>query len=391
MLDLSTRTKQISRAFSFDRKAELPDTRLDIAPFLFVQTGYENEIRTLQKSLSATEFCPVTDDCIAENERFHYTVFLPGGHSGRMDKAILLLHGLNERSWDKYLTWAEYLAGHTGRAVILFPMAFHINRSPRTWNDPRLVWPWVNLRKKQAGGLSNATLANVVLSYRISNQPLRFYVSGLQSACNVQQLAGEIRSGRHPLFSEGASVHIFAYSIGAFLSQILLLADVDGLFADTRLFMFCGGSIFSRMNGSARDILDEAAAERLMRYYTDDFPEVHPAPLCTMSADGPAPGVALEEAFRMMIAPDTMRPRRESFFRSAVQRIRAITLKQDTVIPTGGVAEALGASASVILKELDFPYGYSHQTPFPLYPDGAKEEVSRAFERVFGQAAEFLS
>ncbi|MDR0658448.1 MAG: DUF6051 family protein [Mediterranea sp.] len=362
MMDISTRTQQIGRVFSFDRRVELEDTRLDIVPFRFVQANYGNEIKELQKKLSATAFCPVTDDRITENEQFDYAVFMPDrGRGNRMDKAIVMLHGLNEHSWNKYLAWAEYLAGQTGRAVILFPIAFHMNRSPCTWNNPRLVLPWVDIRRKSVSGLTDSTFANVALSYRLSGQPLRFHVSGLQSAYNVRQLAGEIRSGRHPLFKEGASVNIFAYSIGAFLSQVLLLADTGGLFAGTKLFMFCGGSILSRMNGNARDILDREASDRLMSYYINDFRKEHPIPF-------PAGRTSLEEAFRMMIVPDEMRSRRESFFQSAARRIRAISLKKDTVIPTGGVEEALGESALKILKEWDFPFDYTHQIPFPHHP-----------------------
>lgn len=389
MKDVSTRTKQISEVFSFDQKVQLEDTHLDIVPFHFTQTSYEDEIKKLQKELSTTDFCPVTDDCISENDEFNYTVFMPGECVGsepqslKMDKAIILLHGLNERSWDKYLTWAEFLVEHTGRPVILFPIAFHMNRSPRTWKNPRLILPWVKIRRKEVNGLTNSTLANVALSYRISRQPLRFYVSGLQSAYNIQQLVGEIKRGQHPLFNEGASINIFAYSIGAFLSQILLLANTDGLFTDTKLFMFCGGSIFSEMNGSARDILDKEASDRLMSYYINDFSKEHPMPFSEK-------GISLEEAFRMMLSPDAMRNKRESFFQSTVQRIQAISLKKDIVIPTEGVIRALGKSSLKILKELDFPFEYSHQIPFPAHPKGDKEEVNRAFKQVFSQAAEFL-
>jgi len=239
------------------------------------------------------------------------------------------------------------------------------------------------MRRKAIDGLSNSTFANVALSYRISNQPLRFYVSGLQSAYNVQQLASEIKSGQHPLFKEGTSINIFAYSIGAFLSQILLLANTDELFTDSKLFMFCGGSIFSQMNGSARDILDKEASDRLMNYYINDFLKEHLVPTSEK-------GISLEEAFRMMISPDEMRYRRESFFQSTVQRIRAISLKKDIVIPTEGVVRALGKSSLKILKELDFPFEYSHQIPFPQHTKGDKNEVNRAFNGVFGPAAEFL-
>lgn len=382
MIDITTRTKQLCRIFSCDEKAELEDTHLDILPFHFVQTNYEDEIKELQKELSTTAFCPVTDDCIDENQRFNYTIFTPD-RTEKQDKAILLLHGLNERSWDKYLAWAEYLVEQTGRPVILFPIAFHMNRTPLTWNNPRAILPWVDMRRREVNGLTNSTFANVALSYRISKQPLRFYVSGLQSAYNVQQLVRDIKNGSHPLFKEGTSINIFAYSIGAFLSQILLLANTDEMFSDTRLFMFCGGSIFSHMNGNARDILDKEASDRLMSYYVNDFIKQRP-----VIPSGK--GISLEEAFRMMISPDEMRYRRESFFQSTVQRIRAISLKRDFVIPTEGVIRALGKSSLKILQELDFPFDYSHQVPFPLNAKKNKEEVNQAFESVFVPATEFL-
>ena len=46
-----------------------------------------------------------------ENDQFWYPVFVPEKNR-KPDEAILLLHGLNERSWDKYFSWAYYLAEH---------------------------------------------------------------------------------------------------------------------------------------------------------------------------------------------------------------------------------------------------------------------------------------
>lgn len=381
-MDISARTKELSRIFSCNQRTKIEDTHLDILPFPFVQTNYEEEIKNLQKKLTTTGFCPVTDDCVTENSRFNYTIFAPDGNV-TYDKAILMLHGLNERSWDKYLTWAEYLVEHTGRPVILFPIAFHMNRSPRAWNNPRAVLPWVEARKQEVGNLPNSTFANVALSSRVSQQPLRFYISGLQSAYNIQQLVSEIKTGQHSLFKADTSVNIFAYSIGAFLSQILLLSNTDNLFVDTKLFMFCGGSIFSSMNGNARDILDKEASDRLMSYYVNEFLSAYPIP---RSIDG----ISLEEAFRMMISPDVMQDRRESFYHSACQRIQAISLKKDVVIPTDGIIKALGKVSRKILHELDFSFTYSHQVPFPGNAAHDKESVNRAFHLVFGKASEFL-
>lgn len=382
-MDILFRAKQLSQLFSLERKTLLDDTQLMITPFPFRQTSYGVEIKDLQKELATVEFCSTTDDCISENTNFTYTVF-SADEKKRQSKAIILLHGLNERSWDKYLTWAEYLAKHTGRAVILFPIAFHMNRAPRVWANPRSILPWVNIRKKEVQDVPNSTFVNVALSSRISKQPLRFYVSGLQSAYNIMQLVQEIKNGEHPLFTANTSINFFAYSIGALLSQVLLLANPDQLFSESRLFMFCGGSIFSYMNGSARDILDKEASDRLMKYYIDEFLKNYPIGHSSKS-------ISLEQAFKMMISPEVMRSQRESFFETACNRIQAISLKKDVVIPTDGIINALGKASQRILEELDFSFSYSHQTPFPLFKDMRQELVNKSFNQVFYKAASFLA
>ncbi|KAA6328549.1 hypothetical protein EZS27_022570 [termite gut metagenome] len=383
-MDISLRTKQLIKLFSYDKKVELGDSYPNIIPFRFVQTDRRDEVAHLQKGLTTTGFCPVTDDCIDENKRFNYTVFVPAGNGKeKKNEAIMLLHGLNERNWNKYLTWAEHLVKNTGKPVILFPIAFHMNRTPSVWYNPRTVLPWVNARKQEVGDLDNSTFVNLALSSRISKQPLRFYVSGLESAYDILQLTRQIKRGEHPLFNENASVNLFAYSIGALLSQVILLANPEKLFTDTRLFMFCGGSIFSEMNGNARDILDKEASVRLMDYYTHDFLK---EPSLTPS-DG---SISLEQAFRMMIYPDRMTEQRESFFQSACNRIQAISLKKDVVIPTQGIIKALGKVSQKILEELDFSFPYSHQVPFPVDERDYNESVNKAFGYVFDRAAACL-
>jgi len=381
-MDLLTRMQYLNQLFSYERKAEIADRQLEIIPFRFIQTTGANEIEDFQKELSGTDFCPETDDHIKENQSFTYTVFNPL-RQDKAGQAIILLHGLNERTWEKYLTWAEYLAENTGKPVILFPIAFHMNRTPRLWCDPRAALPWADRRRQEVEGLRNSTFANVALSSRISKNPLRFYASGRESAYNVWQLVSEIKSGMHPLFKEGTDINIFAYSIGAFLAQILLLANPDELFTDTRLFMFCGGSIFSKMDGRARDIMDQDAFDRMEHYFTHSFIERTTVPH-TFKND------FLEHAFKSMIRPDVLPDFRERFFERACDRVRAISLKKDVVIPTVGILSALGEASKKILKEMDFPFLYSHQVPFPVRGKIEAEQVNKAFTSVFNQAASFL-
>lgn len=381
-MDISIRTQQLNSLFSYDKKTSLEESHLEIQPYRFTQTTGASEINEFQRALSSTEFCPVTDNYIQENKDFSYTIFTPAGKVKR-EKAIILLHGLNERSWEKYLTWAEYLAKHTGKPVILFPIAFHMNRTPIQWCNPRETLSWVNVRKKEIEDLGNASFANVALSSRLSQNPLRFYASGRESVYNLWQLVHEIKDGRHPLFKEDTSINLFAYSIGALLSQVLLLANPEKMFSDTRLFMFCGGSIFSEMNGNARDIMDQAAFDSLQQYYRNDFLEQRTLPTSFKND-------FMEQAFKAMIRTDVMQEYRESFFLRACHRIHAISLKKDIVMPTSGIIKALGKASEKILEELDFPFHYSHQIPFPFRSKTEPTLLSQAFQRIFSSAAAFL-
>jgi hypothetical protein len=381
VMNILHRTKYLESVFSSGKKIKLEDSPLEILPFSFESSFHAGEIRTIQENLLPDEFSEAKDDFINENKSFTYSVFTPCG-KGKRDKAILLLHGLNERSWKKYLIWAEYLAKTTGKPVILFPIAFHMNRTPPLWVNPRLIHPWVEKRMKEFPGLKNSTFVNVALSSRLSQEPLRFYTSGLETIYNLQQLAKDIKNGKHPLFKEDTSIHLFSYSIGALLSEILLLANPDKLFTNSRLFMFCGGSIFSDMNADARDIMDSAANEKLHRYYLHDF--IKRPSLPSSIAEH------VNKAFKAMIRPDVLKDYREKFFQQACDRIRAISLKADTVIPTKGLVAAAGKFSDKIVEEMDFPYPYSHQWPFPLDSKIPVEVISKSFEGVFGRAAGFL-
>lgn len=382
-MDISLRTQQLSHLFSYDKKTVLEESGLEIIPFQFSQIIGADEINHFQQYLTPTGFCPLPDNQIQENKTFSYPIFTPHNNL-KWDKAIILLHGLNERSWEKYLTWAEYLAKNTGKPVILFPIAFHMNRTPSNWWNPRALLPWVSKRKEEVKDIRNSTFANVALSSRLSTNPLRFYASGRESIYNLWQLTREIKEGEHPLFKENTSVNLFAYSIGALLSQVILLANPEELFSDTKLFMFCGGSIFSQMDGSARDIMDQEAFNRLQNYFKYDFLKERALPEAFKND-------FLEKAFKAMIRPDILQEYRKSFFQKACERIRVISLQKDSVMPTIGVKEALGENASkIMLEELDFPFQYSHQIPFPTHTKTDPSLIYQAFGQVFNRAIAFL-
>lgn len=322
----------------------------------------------------------ITSDNVNENFSFEYPVFINTAKE-KQNQVILLLHGLNERSWDKYLTWADYLCKTTGKAVLLFPIAYHINRSPQSWSNPRIMQKIVEMRIQLLGRDRSLSIANAALSERLYHNPERFFRSGQQSCRDLIRLAGCIRSGQHPLFATDTDVDIFAYSIGALLSQVMLLSDKQGLFSNSKLFLFCGGSLFERMFGQSRSIMDRFSFERLLSFYKSESWSKK-----EMLDSDPA-----HLAFNTMLDNNTRKDERHEFFKKMNNRLAGVSLALDTVIPYRGIVEALGhESASKKIKIFDFAADYSHENPFPIKGQHEKMTVNSAFLNVFEQAAGFF-
>jgi hypothetical protein len=87
-----------------------------------------------------------------------------------------------------------------------------------------------------------------------------------------------------------------------------------------------------------------------------------------------------------------MRQYREETFNKLRDRIMAITLEKDTVVPPYEVANTLQGSARNIpvrVEILDFPYDYKHEDPFPQI-ENSKDMVNQCFDEVFTIATNFL-
>jgi len=335
--------------------------------------------------LPGNELINPTDSSIKENLEFRYPVFCPSRESNR---TILMLHGLNERSWTKYLVWAHRLCELTNSYVILFPLSFHINRSPGAWGDPRSMLSLLSSRNKTAGKVSDSSFANVALSKRLTDDPMRFFYSGYQTGKDITRLIGTIRDGKHSVIPGKAKINIFAYSIGAFLSEILLLGDPDNLLSDSKLFIFCGGSVFSKMYGSSKFIMDKRAYDRVYNFFMKDFEgkAIEKSPMKDLVFSS-----RIGTAFRAMIDFDRLLHLRNSLVTQIQSRIKIISLKKDLVFPASGVMETskiLRISDNVSIT--DFQHPYAHENPFPLLDGCQGIEVNRSFDRIFMSAASFI-
>ncbi|MBN1646947.1 MAG: hypothetical protein JW874_02840 [Spirochaetales bacterium] len=323
------------------------------------------------------------DLAIPENQDFKYIVFSPAGKA-QYKKAILLLHGLNERTWNKYLPWASFLSSMLQRPVILFPIAFHMNRSAPQWLEMKSCFRLFRKRSEHAGPGDKASFANTVLSERLEKDPLKFFSSGLQTYMDIIDLLRMLHSGSDSRFSPDTVFHIFGYSIGAFLGEILLMCDPEGLFKQSRMFLFCGGTVLNRMNSGQRTIMDSKAAQALLgivkKILGRNTKEQNEWKRLSAMA-----GEKEVLYFKSMLDGAAFAGERNSRLSTLRDRIKAISLTKDKVVPARAVEDILGQSAA----ETDFPYQYTHEDPFP-FSGADPAAVDKAFLSIFTAAVEYL-
>lgn len=377
-MDYTTKYNDLKALFNFELKEiDIPGTGIKIINSEFTSDSVENS------------FINRNDASITENISFTYPVFVPDNKSNT--KVILLLHGLNERSWVKYLVWAYYLSEITGSYVILFPISFHINRSPLLWKDPRAMLPFLQERENAFGAVDKSSFANIALSSRLTEDPMRFFNSGYQTVRDIVKLIFTLRIGGHDVIPACDKVNIFAYSIGAFLAQIIMMGNPENLFTDSRLFMFCGGSVFSKMKGTSKLIMDRLAFEKLYGFYLNNFEKEIKRKNSWIDF---LRSNQLGMAFRSMIDLGRFKSFRESMLQRIKEQTRSIALSLDTVIPAKGIAETMNFSSNnlnPVAEIWDFPFPYTHENPFPIFNSPLRSEVDTGFERLFTEASSFLT
>ncbi len=351
--------------------------------YILSGTEHEYEPDIIQEMLNKK------DAEILENIKFRYHVIAPKSTS-KAKGVLLMFHGFNEKHWAKYLPWAKYIVEKTGKAVILFPIAFHMNRAPAAWSDTREMYSISEQRKKRHPDVISSSLSNVAISTRLHNKPQRFIWSGLQTYYDVIELIEDIKANNHPTIDAQASIDVFSYSIGSFLSEILMMTNKNGYFSKSKFLSFCGGAVFNRLSPVSKFILDSEANVSLYSYVVEHL-ESH------MKRDEVLRhylgGVHPEGVnFRSMLNYKTLTKYRESKFREMSDRIYAITLREDTVVPAYEVINTLqGINRDIPIRVdiLDFPYKYKHEDPFPAL-ESIKKDVTEQFKRTFDLFCDFL-
>lgn len=327
------------------------------------------------------------DSHIEENKAFKCPLFIPK-HQKLNKKVIVLLHGLNERSWDKYLPWAAHLAHQTQIPVLAFPISFHMNRAPSDWVN-RFSMKHL-LEKRQAffkHELAAGSFLNAALSERLTDHPQRFLTSGLQTIVDLLDMLQAMHQGEYGCIEKGTTFDFFSYSIGGFISQVLMLSNPLQMLDDAKHFLFCSGCLLEDMNGMSKSILDNKASECLQHYYLDVLP-------CEMHSPGIVHDFfeqsAIGKAFQSLLSHGIKKKEREYLFSEKAQQIKVLSLHNDTVMPYNKVGKAFGPKNLPHINTLDFDYPYTHEVPFPVMNKKITTSVNHAFEEVFSDAAHFL-
>lgn len=376
----------IMRNYNFESKYKniLPGGRCNHDDYEYVPSQPEDfEPDIIQEMLNKT------DAEIPENINFRYHIIMPRNEI-KSKGIIFMFHGFNEKTWHKYLPWAAYIVSKTGKSVVMFPLAFHMNRAPAEWSGVHEMYKVSQQRKERHPDVINSSLSNVAISTRLHNKPQRFIWSGLQSYYDVIDLVKDFKAGKHSAIDADATIDFCSYSIGTFLGEVLMMTNKNGYFSNSKYATFCGGPVFNRLFPVSKFILDSEANVSLYSFVVEHI-ESH------MKRD-PILNKALNEPyeeginFRAMLNYKTLTSYREEKFRDMADRFYAVTLQQDEVVPPYEVINTLqGGRRDIPIKVdvLDLPYKYRHEDPFPAL-NKIQDEVDANFRLIFDKISNFL-
>ena len=325
------------------------------------------------------------------NIHFTYHIVQPLDNR-KSEGVIIVFHGLNEKKWDKYLPWAYALSKRTGKAVILFPIAFHMNRAPERWSSRQEMYPIAQKRMAEYPDNSDTSYVNAAISTRLDAFPQRLFWSGLQTYNDIVQLITDLKAGALPNIAPTATVDLFGYSIGSFLSVILMMANPKGYFTNAKLFCFCGGMTIDRMFPISKYIMDGRAAITMQKTFAEllstDFRNDSRLKHYQDS------NLHFEEGwFKTMLRYNYYQKERENRFSELENQIKALVLEKDEVTPPAEALNTLKGGYRDINIEVqidDYDYPYTHMNPFALTTKNAPQ-VTEAFNRFVTSAAEFYN
>lgn len=332
----------------------------------------------------------IKDIFVKRNRSFNYQILKPKG-TGKAKRVVLLFHGFNERDWSKYLPWAKAISDGTESAVVLFPLAFHMQRAPIEWSNTREMFKLSEERKLTYPNIENSSLTNVAISTRLHAMPHRALWSGLQTYNDVLQLMKDIKKDNNKHIDKDAHFDIFSFSVGGFLAQVLKLTNYNNYFEHSKVCLFCSGATFNNQAPSSKFILDSETDAALYAYLVKDIDEIieNDHVLRHYLKGNFMPG----KIFYAMLDYNKERAFRESMLKKHQDQFYAISLTKDDIVRPLEIENTLkGANGDIDIRidELDFEYDYIHENPFPVMGVDAKK-VDESFEMMFEKVCGFYN
>lgn len=332
----------------------------------------------------------IKDIFAKRNRSFNYQILKPKG-TEKINRVILLLHGFNERDWSKYLPWAKAMSDGTKSAVILFPLAFHMQRAPTEWSNTREMFKLSEERKQTFPNIENSSLTNVAVSTRLHAMPHRALWSGLQTYNDVLQLMKDVKKDNNVHIDKDAHFDIFSFSVGGFLAQVLKMTNFNNYFEHSKVCLFCSGATFNNQAPSSKFILDSETDAALFAYLVKDLDEIIEKDnvLRHYLKGDFLPG----KIFYALLDYEKEREFRESMLKKHADQFYAISLTKDDIVRPQEIENTLkGANRDIDIRidELDFEYDYIHENPFPVMGVDPKE-VDKSFEMMFEKVLRFYN
>ena len=299
-------------------------------------------------------------DCVVkENTEFRYPLVrdhTTPGRRKRYTRGLVILHGLNERSFTKYVPWAFQLWKGLEIPVILFPLTFHINRVHPGWlHEQKEDF----CRRRALPGNENYHRFNAVISDRLGSHPERFFWGAIQSYWDLVELVAMIDAGNHPHFEPGARIDVLGFSAGGFVALALLLENARNLFSNSRGILFSSCAAMRDISLSSYLIVDQLAEIALMNLFVKYQQKLSNQRL-NHWLDHHAEGTWIRSFCGLM--PD--RARLTARLKEIAPRLLGIANTNDQVVPAGAMYNALqGIRRDTGVRMEELALGI-HENPF---------------------------
>lgn len=267
-----------------------------------------------------------------------------------------------------------------------------MDRAEAIWSDRHHMMEVVHFRKKKYPENMNYSYVNAAISSRLEAHPQRIFWSGLQTYSDITEVVKDIKKGNIESISPEADLDLFGYSIGAFLSLIIKMADPHHYFTRSKVFCFCGGMTIDRMFPISKYIMDTQATVKMQSVFTEllssDFKSDSRLKHYQNEALHPQ-----ESWFKKMLRYNYFQKEREQRIKEIQSDIKAYVLEKDTVAPPMEALNTLQGgyrNINVAIEIKDFPFEYSHMVPLPLTHKHSKE-VTEAFHQFVQSASDFYN